>query len=892
MAADPGWESLTRPARAVWRWAWATAAARTGAAEPSGVLVDAIDLLAGLALAQLHDNPVSQLLAHFRIPPGALLGEGGARQYRTEAVLAAFRRLPDGALPEINEQAGQILDYARTAMPPSSDGLITLSMVFGALLETPNPASMALRTELCIRGVDAELILKSCREHLDGRTSYAEYLRDHHPYPSVVQLPPYTPDEPRTRHPSRQPVAELPDLVGITAEVDSFAYLIASTALTPPLAIGLFGDWGSGKSYFLRSVQRRIDQLAGTKVDQSPFHRKIAQVEFNAWQYVEGNLWASLLEHLFRNLRLAGEQDADDLLEARRSEYLTKITERTAEHRRAVEERDMLKEEQKQAQRAVESKIKERDATLAELTQVRLRNPFRGWTPSAELSQALAEVGIDPQGAHADSLRQTLASTSETVRRAGPLLGALRVGGWRFALALLVVLGLGPLIIVILGDQVAAVITGISVFLGGATAYLARGNTVVSRVLDTISRARAQLDAELNDHRTRFDEQIRQAETELADRERELAAAVAREQRLSTSVDELEDQLARITPSSVLADFIGDRVASDDYRRHLGVPALVRQDLERLSRLIQQHHDPAQPPAIEERHAIDRVVLYIDDLDRCPTDVVIKVLEAVHLLLAFPLFVVVVAVDARWLESSLREHYAQLNADAAVPADYLEKIFQVPFWVRPLGADTRRQMVRRLLTPHLAREVPETGDGAGPAIEADLSDTDLPELTRLVGSFGVIDFAEMPQPQAARLTVTGAELALIEDLSPLIGATPRAVKRFINVYLLLTSMGRSRGWSLPERGQVAMLLAIATGLPDLAGALLPSLVVTAESVTLRAASIDTGSIDTAGQEATRAQLARLNAWLAEHPIWCDVDLSGTRGWIDLILRFRFNRESA
>src|SRR5262249_31171771 len=151
---------------------------------------------------------------------------------------------------------------------------------------------------------------------------------------------------------------------------------------------------------------------------------------------------------------------------------------------------------------------------------------------------------------------------------------------------------------------------------------------------------------------------------------------------------------ARITPSSVLAEFVGQRFTSDDYRRHLGVPALVRQDLERLSRLIQQRHeagpDSAGQPAIPDNHAIDRIVLYIDDLDRCPTHLVIKVLEAVHLLLAFPLFVVVVAVDARWLESSLREHYRQLDADAAVPADFLEKIFQVPFWIPPLDADIRR----------------------------------------------------------------------------------------------------------------------------------------------------------------------------------------------------------
>ena len=54
-------------------------------------------------------------------------------------------------------------------------------------------------------------------------------------------------------------------------------------------------------------------------------------------------------------------------------------------------------------------------------------------------------------------------------------------------------------------------------------------------------------------------------------------------------------------------------------------------------------------------------------------------LQAVHLLLAFKLFVVVVGVDSRWLERSLREHYPNLLVE---PEHYLEKIFQIPFMLR------------------------------------------------------------------------------------------------------------------------------------------------------------------------------------------------------------------
>ena len=57
--------------------------------------------------------------------------------------------------------------------------------------------------------------------------------------------------------------------------------------------------------------------------------------------------------------------------------------------------------------------------------------------------------------------------------------------------------------------------------------------------------------------------------------------------------------------------------------------------------------------------SIERIVLYIDDLDRCPSGQVVKVLEAVSLLFGFPLFVVG-AVDSRWLVHSLRHEYAHV----------------------------------------------------------------------------------------------------------------------------------------------------------------------------------------------------------------------------------------
>ena len=52
------------------------------------------------------------------------------------------------------------------------------------------------------------------------------------------------------------------DPLGIRPDVASFAALLASRSLEPPLSIGLFGPWGSGKTTFLKRLRLAIDERA------------------------------------------------------------------------------------------------------------------------------------------------------------------------------------------------------------------------------------------------------------------------------------------------------------------------------------------------------------------------------------------------------------------------------------------------------------------------------------------------------------------------------------------------------------------------------------------------------------------------------------------------------
>lgn len=83
-----------------------------------------------------------------------------------------------------------------------------------------------------------------------------------------------------------QPTDE--DKLGFDRFVEPFATRIATTNRTgTPWTIGIYGEWGSGKTSFLKMIDKEL-----TKQGVRP-------IWFNAWKYVrEENLWAALIERI------------------------------------------------------------------------------------------------------------------------------------------------------------------------------------------------------------------------------------------------------------------------------------------------------------------------------------------------------------------------------------------------------------------------------------------------------------------------------------------------------------------------------------------------------------------------------------------------------------------
>ncbi|GLZ40505.1 ribosomal protein L7/L12 [Actinokineospora sp. NBRC 105648] len=88
-----------------------------------------------------------------------------------------------------------------------------------------------------------------------------------------------------------------------------------------------------------------------------------------------------------------------------------------------------------------------------------------------------------------------------------------------------------------------------------------------------------------------------------------------------------------------------------------------------------------------------RLVFFIDDLDRCLPENILKTLEALKLFLNMPNCVYVLGVDREALENTIRTKYT----DRDISGQYLDKIVQVPFSLPPVSSAATTTFVRTLL---------------------------------------------------------------------------------------------------------------------------------------------------------------------------------------------------
>lgn len=89
-----------------------------------------------------------------------------------------------------------------------------------------------------------------------------------------------------------------------------------------------------------------------------------------------------------------------------------------------------------------------------------------------------------------------------------------------------------------------------------------------------------------------------------------------------------------------------------------------------------------------------KVVVFIDDLDRCSEEKIMEILHAINLILAESNFFVFLGMETDMIYRAIRIHYSKNHDDVLLPKDftekYLRKIIQLSFYI-PMTPDEKRR---------------------------------------------------------------------------------------------------------------------------------------------------------------------------------------------------------
>lgn len=693
------------------------------------------------------------------------------------------------------------------------------------------------------------------------------------------------------------------DLLGVDRDVRTLCAVLLARDVTPPISVGLFGDWGTGKTFFMQQMYDEVNRLAAKADASSRLHSRVAQIRFNAWHYIDSNLWASLVSYILEELATAAvPRESEEQAQTRLLNELETAKELKAEAQRekgrAEQERqDVEKQLATLAGERAKKEVRLADLRATDLERLLEADP----TLRRTLEDAAGHLGVRAAVGSVAELERSIEGAYSLAGRCRAVVMSFRTSpSHGLVIALMIVLlagfpllawGLRRLLDQPLLAQVSALMGEVVVLAGATSALLRKHLGTAGGWLQKLEAARTQVDKALAAKKEQASQEELQLEKELNEiraketsATQQLSAAEARVRALETKVREIDDARS-------LSKFLLERVGADDYRKQLGIISTIRKDFERLSDLL-------RAPG-EGKQIVERIVLYIDDLDRCPASTVVEVLQAVHLLLAYPLFVVVVGVDSRWLLHSLERQYSAFREPGqhaklwlTTPQNYLEKIFQIPLALRPMGTGGFRRLMETLLPE--TREATETPRTPAPSTEirSEARSTD-----------GTTDFPQTQSPgrevepdrevNPASLDIRLWEFRFAARLHAFV-PTPRAAKRFSNVYRLLKAplgTGELPGFEgtandLGDFRAPMLLLAILTGFQHLARPLFVQIITTWANETpsdvfgslkTRASSLD---LDVAETE----RLARcLEPLLKDLP----ESMKPFAEWAPLVARFSF-----
>lgn len=261
----------------------------------------------------------------------------------------------------------------------------------------------------------------------------------------------------------------------------------------------------------------------------------------------------------------------------------------------------------------------------------------------------------------------------------------------------------------------------------------------------------------------------------------------------SLAADGLAGGSDLIATAQKLTENVDDLSADDVFA------ALDDEDTRNVRRSVREFHEDFA--ALLEAAGIKRLVVFIDDLDRCVPDTIIETLEAIKLFLFAPKTAFIIGADERLVQYAVRRRFPELPGERVdVGRDYLEKLVQFAVRVPPLGRAEMETYINLLFCKKAAATPAAFEAARKKAMESD------------PGGLAKVRF---DHAEAAALLGTVSKnlaesLSISQRIAPFFAAqltgNPRQCKRFLNLLLLRQSMAKSRGVELQQRVLAKLML--------------------------------------------------------------------------------------
>ena len=192
----------------------------------------------------------------------------------------------------------------------------------------------------------------------------------------------------------------------------------------------------------------------------------------------------------------------------------------------------------------------------------------------------------------------------------------------------------------------------------------------------------------------------------------------------------------------------------------------------------------------------ERLVVFIDELDRCTPDTVLDIFEAIRLFLYVPGTTFIIGADERLVSYAVKTKYKDIPGhDIDISKEYLEKLVQYPVKIPQLNEQEVKQYITCLLLQN--------------------EDIDIKKVAESITKLGINDELTSDTVKAA----TGKEVTegikeafdlsnqIYSALATLMKGNPRHCKRFFNTLMMRIALADRRNITLQKKILAKLMLA-------------------------------------------------------------------------------------